>query len=85
MLLQLQLTGNGGEVGQLVAARVDVRPEPGERQLLGERHASYVVVALEDEHLQPRLRKVAGAGQPIMPGADNDGVVPRRHSSTSRA
>ena len=81
----LKLGGNGGEVGQLVAARVDVRPEPGERQLLGERHAPYVVVALEDEHVQPRPRKVAGARQSVVPGAHNDGVIPRRHNPISRA
>jgi hypothetical protein len=61
VLLKLQLPWNRGEVGQLVAARVDVRPEPRERELLGERHAPYVVVSLEDEHLEPRLREVTGA------------------------
>ena len=57
MLLQLKFPWNGREIGQLVAARVDVRPEPRERQLLGERHASYLMVALEDEHLQSRFAR----------------------------
>ena len=79
VLRQLELPGDGGKVGELVAAGVDVGSETGERQLLRERHAADIVVSLEDEYLEPRLCKVAGACQPVVSRADNYGIVPRRH------
>ena len=72
---QLQLARRRREVGELVAAGVHVRPETGQRQLFGERHAAEGVVLLEDEHLQTRPGEVAGAGEAVLAGADDDGIM----------
>src|SRR5205807_7976028 len=81
----LQLARRRGEVGELVAAGVYVRPETGQRQLFGERHAAEGVILLEDEHLQARPGEVAGAGEAVLAGADADGIMARRHAHSLRA
>ena len=50
--------------------------EPGER-LLGDAGAAHDVPPLEDEHAKPSAREVARGHQPVVPGADHDGVIPR--------
>ena len=34
---------------------------------------------LDHQHLEPGLGQIAGRGQPVVPGADDDGVVPPAH------
>ena len=58
-----------------------VRTEAGERQLLGRRHATDRMVLVEHERLQTRARQIAGAGQSVVAGADNDRVIRLRHRS----
>lgn len=62
---------------------MNVRPEARKRQLLGQRHAPYVVVPLEHEHLEPGPGEITRAGQPVVARADYYGIVPRRHRPTS--
>jgi hypothetical protein len=85
MLRQLQLAGDGRKVGELITAGVDVRPEARERDLFGEGHTADGMVSLEDQDFEPRPREVTGARQPVVPRADDDGVVPHRHRFTSRS
>src|SRR5215471_9600941 len=80
---QLQLSRDGRKLGQLVPARVDVRFEARKRELLGQHHSADGLVALEDEHLEPRLRQVAGTRQPVLSSSHHQGVTLFCHRFTS--
>jgi hypothetical protein len=62
---------------------MDIRPEARQRDLLGDRHPTDVVVLLQHEHLQTGLGQVASARQAIMACANHDGIVCLCHSETS--
>src|SRR4029450_8191033 len=46
---------------------------------LADRRAPQDVAPLEDEHLASGPGQVGGASQPVVPGADDDRVIDRRH------
>jgi len=70
----------GRKLGDEIAARMNIGEEARCRDLLGDRHAAIGLVALEHQDLEAGSREVAGAGQPVVPGADHDGFVRARHS-----
>ena len=76
---QAQFRRDRREIGQLKSERVHVRPKPGERDLLGRRHAADGMVLIDDERPQARPRQVAGAGQAVVAGPDDDRVIELRH------
>ena len=51
--------------------------KPG-KDLFGDGGAAEHVPPLEHEHLAPGARQIGGAGQAVVPAADDDRVVPHR-------
>ena len=56
--------------------------KPG-KDLFGDGGAAEHVPALEHEHLASRAGQVGGAGQPVVPAADDDRVVTHRRNYLS--
>ena len=79
---QSQLLGYGRQIGELKPKRVHVRPEAGERQLLGRRHAADRMILIEYQRPQPGARQIASAGQSVVAGTDNDCII-RCHAAFS--
>ena len=52
-------------------------------ELLGHRSAAHYRAALKHLHLEPGAGEVSGAGQAVVPGADDDRVVARTGSRYS--
>ena len=69
------------ELGDEIAARVNVGEEARRGKLLGDRHAAIGLVALEHQDLQPGAGEIAGASEPVMSGADDNGLVGAGHFS----
>jgi hypothetical protein len=72
---QVELVRDGREVGQLIAARVQIRPEAGQRDFLGQGHAADRVVLLQHQDAQARARQIAGAGQSVVACSEDDRVI----------
>jgi hypothetical protein len=71
---EVQLVRCRRKARQLVAAGVDVGAEAGGGKLLGQGHAAYGGVLLEDRDVQPGLGEIAGTGQPVVARADDHRV-----------
>ena len=69
------------ELGDEIAARVNVGEEARRGKFLGDRHAAIGLVALEHQDLQPGAGEIAGASEPVMSGADDNGLVGAGHFS----
>ena len=71
---EAELLGRRPELGDEIAAGVDVGEKARSGELLGTAHAADRLLAFEDEHPAAGSRQVAGAGQPVVSRADNDGI-----------
>ena len=63
------------ELGNETATRMKVGEEAGRGGFLGDRHAAIGFVALRHQHLETCVCEIAGASEPVMPGADDDDFV----------
>ena len=70
-----ELVRRGRELGDEVAARVNVGEMARRGDLLGDRHSPDGRVALEHDDAEPGLREIAGARQAVVSRADDDRVV----------
>ena len=81
--LELEVAVDRAHVDDPVKVRVEVVPEAGRGHLLGGTAAARDRAGLEHEHPLPRLGEVAGAGEAVVPAADDDDVVGLAHQSSS--
>lgn len=79
-----KLLRRGSELGDEIAARMDVGEEAWSRQFLRDRHAPIGLVALEHQNLEAGASEIAGACQSVMPRADDDSFAGAPHPALLR-
>jgi hypothetical protein len=78
---EMELVGCRREARELVAARVDIRPESRGDELLGQRHPADGRIFLDDLDAEPCPGEVAGTSKPIVARPDDHCV---RHAADPR-
>jgi hypothetical protein len=81
--LELEVAVDGTHMDDPVEVRVEVVPKAGRRDLLGRTATARDAAGLEHEDTLTRFREIAGAGEAVVPSADDDDVVALGHHSAS--